>query len=191
MTHAVLVPLSTRLARAERFGATRGAHAEALRASGALAGAPRALPYDAWPRDALGAPLALSGWNASVADTTGLVAGLVAPGPVGLDVEWRYRPRWEAARARFDEAGELARLGADDRDAVLALWCAKEALLKLAGVGLAGLGRCRLVAREGERFLLDHAGTRADVRVRLHDAHWIACAGAAETLELVELQEVA
>jgi hypothetical protein len=191
MTGAVLVPLSTRLARAQRFGATRGAYAKALRHSGALGGAPRALPYDAWPRDALGAPAAVSGWTASLADTTGLAAGLVARGPVGLDVEWRFRPRWEAARVRFDEAGELARLGADDKDAVLALWCAKEAPLKLARTGIADLGRCRLIGREGERFLLEHAGTRTSVRVRLHGAHWIACAGGAgETLELVELQEV-
>lgn len=176
--HAVWVPLSTRTARAQRFRSARAALAEALRASGELAAAPRSLPFEDWPRCASGAPASSGGWHASWADTTGLAAALVAPVPVGLDVEWLHRPRWEAARARFHESGELRRLGADDREPVLALWTAKEALLKLAGVGLADLGRCRLLWRDGETFHLEHRTRPHDVRVLVAGQHLLACASA-------------
>jgi hypothetical protein len=190
--HAVLAPLSTRLARRARFGAAREAVEEALRASAGLAGAPRALPCHGWPREGSGAPAVVDGWHASWSDTTGLAAAVVAPFPVALDVEWRLRPRWQAARERLREWGELARLGADDPASVLALWTAKEALLKLARVGLADLARCPLVRREGELFHLEHAGRTHAVRVLAAGAHWLACASR-EPVELAlhELQEVA
>jgi hypothetical protein len=176
--HAVLVPLSTRLARARRFPAAREALAEALRAGSELAGAPRSLPCDAWPRAASGAPAAVGGWRASFTDTTGLAAALVAPLPVGLDAEWLRRPRWEAARERFRASGELALHDADDAAAVLALWTAKEALLKLAGVGLGDLARCPLLRRDGELFRLEHRGREHEVLVRSVGEHVLACASA-------------
>lgn len=188
---AVLVPLSTRLSRAQRFGASRAALGDALRASGELAGSPRALPFDDWPRTGAGAPAAVRGWHASWTDTTGLALALVARFPVAVDAEWSLRPRWEAAREHFREAEELARLGSSSRDDVLALWTAKEALLKLAGVGLADLARCPLVRRGGERFVLAYAGREHHVRVRRHGAHWIAWASAQPAeLELHALLEV-
>jgi len=176
--HAVLVPLSTRLARSVRHAAAREVVSEALRGSAGLAGGSRALPCEDWPRASSGAPAEVAGWHASVADTTGLVAALVARAPVGIDVEWLLRPRWLAARERFRESGELALLGNDDRAAVLALWTAKEALLKLTGAGLADLARCRMIEREGEFFRLELRGHVHEVRVRTSGHHLVACASA-------------
>ncbi|HEX6882162.1 MAG TPA: 4'-phosphopantetheinyl transferase superfamily protein [Planctomycetota bacterium] len=175
--HVVLVPLSTRLARAQRFAAAREAVAEALRASAELAAAPRALPCEAWPRLPSGAPTPVQGWHASFTDTTGLVAAAVAPVALGLDAEWLARPRWEAARARFAASGELALLGGAGRADVLALWCAKEALLKLAGVGLADLARCPLERRAGDELFLAHGGRSRRVRLHHTPTHvlaWVA-----------------
>jgi len=182
--HAVLLPLSTRLSRVQRFPAAREALVEALRASAELAGAPRALPCEAWPRLASGAPAPVRGWHAAWADTTGLLVAAVAPVALGLDAEWLARPRWEAARARFAESGELARLGSDTRADVLALWCAKEALLKLAGVGLADLARYPLERAAGDVLHLAHAGRTHAVhlhRTRTHVLAWTSMA----SLELV------
>ena len=181
--HAVLVPIP-RLSRARRHSAAREALGHALRASGELAGAPRSLPYLDWPRAPAGAPLPVAGWHSSFTDTAGLAAALVAETPVGLDAEWVRRPRWQAARERFLASAELALLGGYDEVAVLALWTAKEALLKLAGVGLADLGRCRLLRREGERFLLEHRGSAHEVCVRASGEHILACASA-ELAEVV------
>lgn len=199
----VLVPLSTRLARSQRYAATREVLAEALRASGERAGAPRALAFEAWPRDEAGAPATLAGWHASWSDTTGLVAAVVAHTSIALDVEWLHRPRQGAARERFRESGELARLealapGEAEDEAVLALWTAKEALLKLARTGLADLGRCPLAAAErvaGDgpryRFRLVHAERELLVPVHRIGAHLVAVA-ASEPMSVAwhELQEV-
>jgi len=189
--HAVLVPLSTRLTRAERFAIAREAVGEALRASAERAGAPRSLPCERWPRDARGAPAAVRGWHASFADTTGLVVALVARTPLALDCEWLRRPRWEAARAHLAETGERAAVGSDERDEVLAAWVAKESILKLAGVGLAELSGCRIVARTPEGFRLAHRGEERVAHVAVLGAHVVAWSGdRADSLRFHALEHV-
>ncbi len=163
-------------ARARAAGA-RALARGALAAAGRSARAPVDFAAVELPRDAAGAPLPVSGWYWSYADTVGLVAGLVAPLPCAIDAEWLGRERWECARARFEEAGELAGLGASDRPAVLALWSAKEALLKLRGVGLADLARCVLVEASGpDELLLAHRGRESRVRLHRGGEHVVAVA---------------
>jgi hypothetical protein len=187
--HAVLVPLSTRLARAERFLVAREATAEALRASAELARAPRSLPCERWPREASGAPAVVRGWHASFADTTGLVVALVARAPLALDCEWLRRPRWEAARAHLVETGESREVGSQERDEVLAAWVAKESVLKLAGVGLAELSHCRIVARTPEGFRLAHRGEERVAHVAVLGAHLVAwCGDRADSLRFTALE---
>ena len=177
----VLAHSSPALSRRERVAARGRAGLRALERSAALAGAPRAwaapLERARLPRDLDGAPLERDGWHWSLADTTGLAAGLVAPLPAALDAEWLGRPRWHAARERFRASGELERLGADERSGVLQLWTAKEALLKLRRVGIADLERCRLIAREdAETLVLLHAGRETRVRVVERGEHVVALA---------------
>jgi hypothetical protein len=179
--HVVSVALDGTRAGRKRVLEARAARVEALRASAALAGAPAELPFEAWPHSSAGAPLPFAGWHASSADTRGLAVALVAPFAIGVDAEARARARWQAAREYFREAGELARLGSAEREDVLALWCAKEALLKLEGTGLAGLARVPLCAsaREGERryFRFQRAAHDAEVRVFTLAEHLVAVAG--------------
>ncbi len=180
----VLASAPTSLPRPARARSARELTRLALSASGRLAGAPFD-PGDpgscALPRDAEGAPLPVSGWWWSCSDTAGMAAGLVAPVPAAIDVEWLGRPRWQAARARFLESRELAPVQAagwtDERAAVLALWCAKEALLKLRRIGLADLGRCPLVeVRARGLFVLSHRGGEYPVQVSLRGEHALALA---------------
>lgn len=140
----------------------RGAPAESSARSwlAAQLGAAGDLPItrDARGRPRLGAPLADYDCNWSHSGQRLLVAlgrGL----QVGIDCE-RLRPRpraLEVARRYFDarEAAWLAAQPAATRDrAFLRLWCAKEALLKAHGHGLAfGLDRLRFVER-GDRLRL-------------------------------------
>jgi hypothetical protein len=194
----ILSPLSPDLAGGARVAAARAALVPALRASAGFSDAPRDLPWDSWPRAASGAPEPQRGWHASWSDTRGLLAALVSPRPIGLDAEWRGRARWQAARERFRASGELELLEDEGRDAVLSLWCAKEALLKRTGRGLADLARCPLLGvepgRDGaeRRFVLEHRGRREGVLVRALERHLLAWAAPEELeIELGELGVVA
>lgn len=86
---------------------------------------------------------------------TRLAVALGAAVRVGIDIESpKPRPRaLELARRYFhaDEAAALERLPPDAREAAfLRLWCAKEAVLKAQGRGLAfGLDRLRFDAIDG------------------------------------------
>ena len=188
------VPFPLALARSERYPVGRRAVVQGLRTSARLAGAPADLPFAEWPRDMRGAPAPVRGWHASWADTSGLALAVVANTPVGVDCEWLARARFEAARTRFAESGELALLGTHERAGVLGLWAAKEALLKLAGVGLADLGRCALVARQSlEELVLRYGAREHVVRVLACGAHVLALATAAPcafALHLVEPSSV-
>ncbi|MEW6074296.1 MAG: 4'-phosphopantetheinyl transferase superfamily protein, partial [Planctomycetota bacterium] len=158
----------------------------ALARAAALAGAAGWRPE----RDERGAPRPSAGWHWTNTNTRGLAAALVAPVPVGIDAEWAHRPRFEAARARFDrdDPGELARAGGRDREHVLLLWTAKEAVLKLTRAGIADLGRTSLTAvLGGERLRLESRGEEYEVRALRWNAHLIAVAYPPETSPAVEL----
>lgn len=109
----------------------------ALDISAELSGIDRFQPL----KDSDGVPRPVDGVFWSVSHTTECVAAVVAPCPVGIDVE-RIQPvsddLWDAAASE-----EEWRLGsAGDPDCFFCYWTAKEAVLKATGVGLAGLRRC-------------------------------------------------
>lgn len=113
------------------------------------------------PRIPDGAPLPLGGTYWTASHTQGAAGAAVAPFPVGLDLERARELRMELAR-RFLSPSE-------PRIAPLVAWTAKEALLKKLGLGIAGLSRCTIVARESdERLRLAFDGQRHDVFLRTH-----------------------
>lgn len=101
-----------------------------------------------FPRDAERAPLPIQHqghtWRWSTTNTHGLSCAIVAPTRVGIDAEWLGRPRLGAA-LKYLPARELGATGLEPRCAAFALWSAKEAVLKLTGLGISGMGRARLV----------------------------------------------
>ncbi|HED66797.1 MAG TPA: 4-phosphopantetheinyl transferase family protein [Planctomycetes bacterium] len=152
---------------------------EALELSARLARRP---PVEgaSFPRDDERAPLPVRTgrctWHFSTTNTRGLAAAVVAPFRIGIDAEWLDRPRIEAPLAYFD-ARERARLGLDERRGVIALWSAKEAVLKQVGVGIAGMGRVRLEsAAPGHRLRLAFDGERFDVRLFFRGDHVLSIA---------------
>ena len=123
-----------------------------------------------FPRDPERAPTPFrSGgvtWYWSTTNTTGLAGGVVAPTRVAIDAEWLDRPRLEAVLEYFApaELDDLLQLGLDERRAALALWSAKESVVKLTGVGMAGMGRATL-----ECVLAPGRGTPTRLAVSLED----------------------
>ncbi|HSM11908.1 MAG TPA: 4'-phosphopantetheinyl transferase superfamily protein [Lysobacter sp.] len=160
----------------------RGAAAEPLARAwlaGALAAGADVLPIrrDLRGRPQLGAPFAA--WDCNWSHSGGgLLVALGEGLQVGVDLEWRRpRPRSLALAQRYFTAGEAGWLAGLDpaarEHAFLRLWCAKEAVLKAHGHGLAfGLHRLEF----------------ADIQGRLH-LH--ACDPALGPAEHWSLQEIA
>jgi len=184
----ILHPVLARVAR--DLGGRRGvAEARrlgraALELSARLAHRPPILG-DAFPRDAGRAPLPVRGagttWHWSTTNTAGLAAAVVAPVRVGIDAEWLDRPRIHAPLEYFDPK-ERALLGLDERRGVLALWSAKEAVLKARGVGMAGMGRVRVLtvdsrtAGDRRRLVASLDGELASVELLWVGPHVLALA---------------
>jgi len=124
----------------------REALAEAARCSGAVLGA--------LEKDAREAPLPTNGWHWSLAHAGPCVAGVVCRQPVGVDLEplGERRPELVAAALSPGERDLLAPFG---KAGFVRGWTAKEAVLKKLGVGLTELSRCRIVAVDAERGVLE------------------------------------
>jgi 4'-phosphopantetheinyl transferase len=117
------------------------------------------------PRVPDGPPLPANGTYWSASHTQGAAGAVVAPFPVGLDLE-RARPLRRELAQRFLSPSE-------PRIEPLVAWTAKEAVLKKLGLGITGLSRCTIVARESDEHLqLRFDGMRHDVHLRTHgDLH--------------------
>lgn len=92
-------------------------------------------------KDEAGAPLPANGIFWSVSHTKECVAAVVAPYPIGIDVETIHPVSddlWEAAASKE----EWLRGSPYDPVCFFRYWTAKEAVLKATGVGLAGLNHC-------------------------------------------------
>lgn len=106
-----------------------------------------------------GVPLPVDGWHWSLSHKPEFVAGVVAPVPAGIDLELPG-PRHPGLLDKVGNAAEWECLGGRNWPNFYRLWTAKEAVLKALGVGLAGMGDCRLTEREGDRLRLAAGGRR-------------------------------
>ncbi len=190
--HVFLADLSTELRGRAQAAQGRRLGALALQRSARkarLTGAPKV-----FPRDEEGAPAAFQDskgatWHWSTTNTRGLVAGVVAPTPVALDSEWRGRARLDAVRASSTPE-ELAKLEGFPEPRELVLWTAKEAVLKVARVGLAGLSETRLFAvLARDRLVLSFKDKRFAVRTFVLEEHVVAVACGEPRFE-VELHQL-
>lgn len=123
------------------------------------------------------APVPFDGVHWSLSHTRVWVAAALDRAPIGVDVESLRLPRGPRETALSD--AERALLA----DASLELaftrcWTAKEAVLKLVGVGLLELGRCRLVdlTPDGECLIEHRSATRLVQQRYLGDHVLAVCA---------------
>lgn len=123
-----------------------------------------------------GAPVPAGGVHWSLSHKRAFVAAVAAPMPVGIDIE-KIKPVREQMHEKI-AAEEEWRLFAGDRlTDFFRCWTAKEAVLKAAGVGMAGLSDCRILsARERGRICVDFRGARWTVRFRPFNGHLAAVA---------------
>ena len=90
-----------------------------------------------------GEPLASNGSFWTVSHTSDFVAGVVAPYPIGIDIE-KIGPFTPALRSKVAGPGEWV-LASDTEKTFCRFWTAKEAVLKAVGAGLGGLSRCTII----------------------------------------------
>jgi 4'-phosphopantetheinyl transferase len=96
-----------------------------------------------FPKDENGAPLAVDGIHWSLTHKPGYVAGVAAPGPIGIDIE-EIRPRSERLKDRIAGPEEWELIDSEAPESFFRFWTAKEAVLKAAGVGLTALFQCTI-----------------------------------------------
>jgi 4'-phosphopantetheinyl transferase len=96
-------------------------------------------------KDAGGVPLPSNGFCWSLSHKERMVAAVVSPRPVGIDLE-RLAPVHARMYDRIADGSEWALAPHKSERVFFRYWTAKEAVLKAVGKGLTGLERCRVQA---------------------------------------------
>ena len=138
-------------------------------------------------KDDNGVPQPFDGIHWSISHKTRYVCGVVAPLPIGIDIE---RVRDFSAglyqKTATDEEWALADMQSDAVMAFFRYWTAKEAVLKATGIGIKDLLKCRVnhiiddmhlqIQYDGQDWLIEHfifndhvaSIVKSDFRI-----HWI------------------
>ena len=126
---------------------------EALKLSAEKSG----VPLGKLLKDGNGAPCPVNGNYWSLSHKPGCVAAVVSKDKVGIDIE-EMKPRDELlfARVASDKEWELKERS---WDTFFRYWTAKEAILKVIGIGISGLKTCRIISVPDENHIaLDYNG---------------------------------
>lgn len=137
-------------------------------------------------KDSRGAPLPCQDHYWSVTHKPDYVGGVLAPSPVGLDLE-KIRPCSEALFRKAASEEEWALAGRSDRDQLFfRYWTAKEAVLKTGGEGIMDLSRCRIRKVLGDAHLLvDYGRITWPVEQIFFDGHVASVASQGVRLEWI------
>jgi len=108
-------------------------------------------------KDENGVPCPVNGNHWSISHKPEYVAAVVSKDKVGIDIE-EIRPRDELLFARV-ASDEEWKLKEKSWDALFRYWTAKEAILKVIGIGIGGLKTCRIISVPDESHIgLDYDG---------------------------------
>jgi 4'-phosphopantetheinyl transferase len=163
------VPVATRgLAPRERVRFLSQHAREALRRSAGRLG----IELEPLHKNARGAPLPFQGHFWSLTHKPEYVGAVLAPSPVGMDLE-PIRPCSSALLRRTATEEEWALAGGGDRETFfLRYWTAKEAVLKTGSEGIKDLSRCLIrQVIDATRLGVDYHGRRWTVEQAFFDGH--------------------
>lgn len=118
----------------------------------ALSAQTSGLALPALEQDVGGRPMPSGNIFWSLSHKPGCVAGVAAETPVGIDVE-EIRPVAPGLVEKILDSRERGLFNAVGPEFFFRAWTAKEAVLKLMGVGLKGLSQCRVKALSGPSAL--------------------------------------
>ncbi|MCH7812421.1 MAG: 4'-phosphopantetheinyl transferase superfamily protein [Planctomycetes bacterium] len=116
------------------------------------------LAHRDWPKDAGDVPQPSGGYHWSISHKPTWAAAVIADQPVGIDLE-QIKPRHPHLFDGVGEGLEWALLGEQNWDNFFRLWTAKEATCKANGVGIGGMGHCRLIEiRDADHVVMSYKG---------------------------------
>jgi len=108
-------------------------------------------------KDERGAPCPVAGNYWSLSHKPKCVAAVVSKDKVGIDIE-EIKPRAESLFA-YVASDEEWGLKEKSWDTLFRYWTAKEAILKVIGIGISGLKTCRIISVHDENHIsLDYNG---------------------------------
>jgi len=124
-------------------------------------------------KDGNGVPCPVDGIYWSLSHKPKYVAAVVSNGKVGIDIE-QVKPRTESLFARVAGDGEWE-LKQKSWDTLFRYWTAKEAVLKVIGIGIGGLRTCRITSVPDDNHItLDYRGRLFLVEQLRHNDHIVS-----------------
>ena len=124
-------------------------------------------------KDDKGVPCPVNGNYWSLSHKPKYVAAVISDDKVGIDIE-EMRPRNESLFTRVATDKEWA-LEEKTWDTLSRYWTAKEAVLKVIGIGIGGLRTCRIVAVHDENHItLNYRGQFFLVEQLRHNNHIVS-----------------
>ncbi len=168
--YPVIMPVTTgarRLSGRDKVAALSELARAALRVSADRAG----IVLGELAQDGEGIPLPSGDYAWSVSHKPRYVAAVAGRGSAGIDIE-QIRPRHRDIFPYVAGDAEWALFGGRSWLGLYRCWTAKEAVVKSAGIGLAGLKSCRVLdVPDATSVTLSFQGRRYQVAQRQHDGH--------------------
>jgi 4'-phosphopantetheinyl transferase len=139
-------------------------------------------------KDGNGVPCPVDGVYWSLSHKPKYVAALVSNDKVGIDIE-EMKPRTESLFARVAGDAEWE-LKEKSWDTLSRYWTAKEAVLKVIGVGIGGLRTCRITSvLDDNHITLDYRGRLFLVEQLRHNNHIVSVLKGDNEIDWIIMEE--
>ena len=139
-------------------------------------------------KDGDGAPCPVDGIYWSLSHKPKYVAAVVSNDKVGIDIE-QVKPRTESLFARVAGDAEWE-LKEKSWDTLFRYWTAKEAILKVIGIGISGLKTCQIISVPDEHhIILDYMGRLFLVEQLRHNNHIVSVLKGNNEIDWIIMEE--